>query len=562
MNWQLKSSPDQDKVIQLSKVLGVTHLIASLLIQRQVDSFEKAKSFFRPSWDQLHDPFLMQDMQIAVDRIDQAQKQGEKIMVFGDYDVDGTTSVALMTTFLKNYFSRVIPYIPDRYKEGYGISIRGIEEAKSRGVKLIIALDCGIKALKQVEYAKGLGIDFIICDHHLPGDQLPEAVAVLDPKRKDCAYPFKELCGCGIGFKLIQALNIHWNTKKTLLPYLDLVATAIAADIVPLVDENRVLCFLGLEQLNSNPRPGFKTILKELKKPAKVSDLVFRIAPRINAAGRMDHAIKAVDLLINTDLDQVQSIAQQIEGFNLERKIADEQITKEALEQIHLRKEENFPATIVYHDQWHKGVVGIVASRIIESFYRPTVVMTRSGDNYVGSARSVKGFDVYQALLACQDHLIQFGGHKYAAGLTVCQSKMKSFKAAFERRVSEQILPEQKTPSMYYDAEVELQELDHKTYRILSQMSPFGPLNLRPVFCTHGCIDAGGSSLVGKEKEHLRLVLKTSSKPFIGIAFNQSEHFDLIKKGQPFSILYTLEENTWNQNTSLQLKIKDIQITL
>lgn len=560
MHWKPLPIPEATTVAVLQKELGVSKVVAALLAQRGIANFESAKAYFRPQWEDLHDPFLMRDMQKAVHRITTAIAQNEKIMVYGDYDVDGTTSVALMTSFLQSKSQAIHPYIPDRYTEGYGISLQGIDVAASQEVSLIIALDCGIKAKKQIAYAQEKGIDFIICDHHLPGDEMPAAHAILNPKRSDCNYPFDELCGCGIGFKLIQALATTWETPtKALFPYLDLVATAIAADIVPMEGENRVLAALGLKQIQTAPRLGIQSLLGDLKKPATVSDLVFKVAPRINASGRMKHALLAVELLCASDDAEVQQLSKEIETYNAQRRATDEQITKEALNQIEVKQNENAFTTVVHHEDWHKGVVGIVASRLIETHYRPTIVLTKSGQNYVGSARSVKGFDVYKAIDACKMHLEQFGGHKYAAGLTLSETDLEAFKAAFEQQVAKTILPEQQQPSLTYDLPLEKEEITPKLYRIIAQMAPFGPKNMRPVFCTTNCRDAGGTRLVGKEKNHLRLEIRHQEKTLVGIAFQQASAFEEIKKGTAFDLLYTLSENEWNEQSSLQLQIKAIR---
>ena len=560
MRWEAISKPEQSAVQLLQKELGVSSTIASLLVQRGMHTFDTAKAFFRPQWQDLHSPFLMRDMDKAVARIQAALEEDQAIMVYGDYDVDGTTSVALMSSFLAEKTQKVFPYIPDRYTEGYGISYKGIDLAAEKGIHLIIALDCGIKAVEKVAYAKEKGIDFIICDHHLPGEELPQATALLDPKRPDCNYPFDELCGCGIGFKLIQALSESWDEpEEKLFPYLDLVVTAIAADIVPMEGENRTLSFFGLAQLRQNPRPGIQSFLGTLKKPVTITDLVFKVAPRINAAGRMDHALVAVDLLTTKDHNEVKKIAAAIEQFNTDRRATDERITQEALDQIKQRNEEDFPATVVYAKDWHKGVVGIVASRVIENYYRPTVVLTQSGENYVGSVRSVKGFNVYNALEACKAHMIQFGGHKYAAGLSLKKTQLTAFKTAFEKQVEATILPEQKTPVITYDLALPIEEVNHKLYRIVAQMAPFGPKNMRPVFCSTNCIDSGQSKIVGQDQSHLRLSVQTVNGPLVGIGFGLADHFEYIKSGAAFDLLYTLDENEWNGTSSLQLKIKAIR---
>ncbi len=561
MQWRKISNPIDDTAALLAQRLNVPKTISQLLVQRGITDFESAKQFFRPQWSHLHNPFLMKDMDAAVQRIHNAIEEGEGVMIFGDYDVDGTTAVALVASYLKDKISHLRTYVPDRYLEGYGISKKGIEVANEEGITLIIALDCGIKAIAQVDYAKKLGIDFIICDHHLPSAQLPDAVAVLDPKRNDCPYSFKELCGCGIGFKLIQALQQNLGLPEAdLVSYLDLVATAIAADIVPLVGENRTLTFLGVQQLQTNPRIGLQFFIKDLKPPLRVTDLVFVIAPRINAAGRMDQGLTAVELLMSTDKETALPIARSIEFFNTERKSTDERITKEALQQIELEEAVNDNSTVVYHPSWHKGVIGIVASRLIEMYYRPTVVLTQSEGVLAGSVRSVSGFDVYQALEACTHTMIQFGGHKYAAGLTLKPEQLDSFKAAFEDYVSVHILPEQKEPSLTYDLEVSFSDLNAKLLRIINQMAPFGPKNMRPVFVTHNCRDAGGSRVVGKDKTHLRLdMVDGVGSRFSGIGFGLGQHLNNVKLQKPFSLLYTLEENEFNGMVSLQLKIKDLK---
>jgi len=561
MQWKKRIAPSQDRISTFALELSVPQTVAALLIQRGIEDFHSAKEFFRPEWTHLYDPFKMKDMEPAVVRIQNAMAQKEKVMIFGDYDVDGTTAVALVSSYLKDKITEVLPYIPDRYTEGYGISFKGIDYAHAHGITLIIALDCGIKAIDQVAYAHSLGIDFIICDHHLPGLELPGAVAVLDPKREDCEYPFKELCGCGIGFKLIQALQYRLGLPEEVLhSYLDLVATAIAADIVPMVGENRTLTYFGLKRLREQPRVGLQVFTKELKRSLGVSDLVFVLAPRINAAGRMEQGLSAVELLMSTEMETALPIARSIEFFNSERKSTEGRITEEALQQIELEEQHTNSTTVVYHPSWHKGVIGIVASRLIEHFYRPTIVLTQSNEVLAGSVRSVSGFDVYQALEACKETMIQFGGHKYAAGLTLKPEQLTSFKAAFETYVSQHISPEQKEPSTVYDLEVSFSELSPKLYRITSQMAPFGPNNMRPVFVTHQCRDTGRTRAVGKEQAHLKFeIMDSFEHHFTGIGFGLAHYLPEIKKQNPFSILYTLEENEFNGQTSLQLKVKDLQ---
>ncbi len=563
MEWNFKPEPPAEKVSALGRELGVGPLLAQLLVQRDIDSFEKAKLFFRPELDQLHDPFLMKDMHLAVDRIEKAFERKENILVYGDYDVDGTTAVSLMYSFIRSYYDNVATYIPDRYKEGYGISFEGIDFASDNDIDLIIALDCGIKAVDKVSYARERGIDFIICDHHRPGKKLPKAAAVLDPKRSDCDYPYKELCGCGIGFKLIQALSQKMNIPGTQLQnYLDLVASAIAADIVPVTGENRILAFYGLRVINQSPRPGIKALIAQMKKESlNITDVVFTIAPRINAAGRMRHGQFAVDLLTEEDPERASEIAAQIDLHNAERKVLDRSIAEEALAQIADNRETQNFTTVVYDEKWHKGVIGIVASRLIEKFYRPTLVFTKSGSKMAGSARSVKGFDVYEALDQCRDLIDQFGGHKYAAGLTLDPNNYPAFKKRFEEVVRNSIPKEALIPGISVDCRVELSDLTPKFYRVLEQFGPFGPGNMKPVFAANGLRDNGFGKKVGQEGEHLKLNLICGNdfSTFDAIGFNLGEKYPLIHSGKPFSAVFTLEPNTWNGMTRLQLNIKDLK---
>jgi single-stranded-DNA-specific exonuclease len=562
MRWTLKPKPSPQKIEDLSKLLGVEEIIASLLMQRGIETFEEAKKFFRPSLDDLHNPFLMKDMDRAVERIEKAISNKENILVYGDYDVDGTTSVALLSSYLKTYYPNVATYIPDRYDEGYGISYKGIDFAVDNDFSLIIALDCGIKAIEKVAYASQKGIDFIICDHHRPGAELPSAVAILDPKREDCDYPYKELCGCGVGFKLIQALaSERGQTIDDLLLYLDLVATAIGADIVPITGENRVLAYFGLKVINSNPRTGIKAILKQVKKEMlTITDVVFIIAPRINAAGRMKHGNHAVTLLIETDMDLAIQWAEEIEQFNTDRKDADSQITLEALEQIIKNEEQERNTTVVYDENWHKGVIGIVASRLTETYYRPTLVFTKSGEKLAASARSVKGFDVYNALEACSQYIEQFGGHKYAAGLTLHEKDFENFKSEFEKVVSETIDPKLLTPEISIDAEIDFDQITAKFYRILKQFAPFGPGNMAPVFMTQNVMDTGWGKCVGSDESHLRLVMRqNNSHQFTGIGFGLADKYPLACSGTPFKIAYVIDENEWQGTVSLQLRLKDVK---
>jgi single-stranded-DNA-specific exonuclease len=562
MRWTLQPKPSPQQVEQLANALGVEKIVAILLLQRGIDTYEAAKNFFRPSLEDLHDPYLMKDMDKAVERIEKAITNEENILVYGDYDVDGTTSVALLSSYLKTYYPNVTTYIPDRYDEGYGVSYKGIDFATDNDFSLIIALDCGIKAIDKVAYASEKGIDFIICDHHRPGDQLPRAIAVLDPKRDDCEYPFKELCGCGVGFKLIQALSEKRGLTITdLLLYLDLVATAIGADIVPITGENRILAHYGLKVINSNPRTGFKAILNQVKKETlTITDVVFIIAPRINAAGRMKHGNHAVTLLTETDMNAAVIWATEIEEFNSDRKDADKLITEEALKQIAENKEEDRMTSVVYKADWHKGVIGIVASRLTETYYRPTLVFTKSGEKLAASARSVKDFDVYNALEACSEYIEQFGGHKYAAGLTLFEKDYENFKAEFEKVVSATIDPKLLIPEIKIDAEINFNDITPKLYRILKQFAPFGPGNMTPVFMSQHLVDTGWGKCVGEDKSHLRLTMKQGDSPqFVGIGFGLGDKKDIACAGAPFKAAYVIDENEWQGNVSLQLRLKDIK---
>ncbi|MNX23848.1 Single-stranded-DNA-specific exonuclease RecJ [compost metagenome] len=565
MRWTIKPKPSEEKVKQLAQALNVEDFVATLLVQRGIETFDDAKRFFRPTLNDLHDPYLMKDMEKAVNRIEKAIENQENILVFGDYDVDGTTAVSLVSSYLKTYYPNVATYIPDRYAEGYGVSFKGIDFADDNGFSLIIALDCGIKSIDHVAYAKERNIDFIICDHHRPGEFLPEAAAVLDPKRNDCNYPYDELCGCGIGFKLIQALGANRNqTIDDLIPYLDLVATAIAADIVPMTGENRVLAYFGLQVINADPRPGIKAMTHQLKKKTlDITDVVFIIAPRINAAGRIKHGNHAVELLTEFDFEQAQQFASEIEAYNSERKDLDKLITKEALLQIEENQEKERFTSVVFQENWHKGVIGIVASRLIETYYRPTLVFTKSGDKYAASARSVKGFDVYNALEACSEHLEQFGGHMYAAGMTLKEENYQNFKNAFEKVVQETIHPDMLIPEIAIDAEIDFANITPKLSRILKQFEPFGPQNMTPVFLTKNVKDTGYGKPMGQEDEHLKLFLKQSrslgTEGIAAIGFGLGKKHDLTTNQKAFQIAYCIDENEWNGKTTLQLRLKDLQ---
>ncbi|WP_028282626.1 single-stranded-DNA-specific exonuclease RecJ [Olleya marilimosa] len=562
MRWTLKPKPNPETVKSLADSLQIDVPIASLLVQRGIENFEDAKSFFRPSLDHLHDPYLMKDMDKAVVRIQQAITNNENILVYGDYDVDGTTSVALMSSYLKTKTSLVATYIPDRYEEGYGVSYQGIDFAEDNDFSLIIALDCGVKAVDKVAYAKQKNIDFIICDHHRPGAVIPNAVAVLDPKQADCNYPYKELCGCGVGFKLIQALaKKDGETIDDLLPYLDLVATAIGADIVPITGENRVLAYHGLKVVNQKSRAGFKAIINQLKKETlTITDVVFTIAPRINAAGRMKHGQYAVDLLTEVDFDTAVTYAEEIEAFNADRRETDKTITVEALAQIIENKEEQRLTSVVYQEDWHKGVIGIVASRLIETYYRPTLVFTKSGDKLAASARSVSGFDVYNALEACSEHIEQFGGHMYAAGLTLKEENYEAFKQAFEDEVSKTIDKNLLTPEIKIDTTLELSAIDDKFWRIIKQFAPFGPGNMTPIFMTEDLKDTGYGKCVGEDDKHIRCTVTQSGREkFVCIGFNLGNKLNLIKDKKRFKAVYSVDENHWQGNVSLQLKLRDLK---
>ena len=562
MRWTIKSKPEKNKVQALQNALQVEETIATLLVQRGIETYEQAKTFFRPTLADLHNPYLMKDMDKAVTRIEKAIANNENILVFGDYDVDGTTAVSLVSSYLRSYYPNVVTYIPDRYNEGYGVSYAGIDYAEDNDVSLIIALDCGIKSIDHVKYAKAKNIDFIICDHHRPGDILPDAVAILDPKRKDCSYPYDELCGCGVGFKLIQALSQNRNiTINELVTYLDLVATAIAADIVPITGENRVLAKFGLEVINTNPRPGIKALLQNSKKKIfTITDVVFIVAPRINAAGRVKHGNEAVALLTEYDLDQAEQFASEIEQHNSDRKELDKQITQEALRQIEENNEIERFSTIVYQENWHKGVIGIVASRLIENYYRPTIVFTKSGDKLAASARSVKDFDVYNALEACAEHLEQFGGHMYAAGMTLKEENYQHFKNAFEKEVKNTIHPDLLIPEISVDLEINFSDIDEKFMRILKQFEPFGPENMTPVFMSKNVFDSGYAKTLGNDDEHLKAFVKQYNSPnFNAIGFGLGKKLDIVKNRNEFDAAYVVEENEWNGKVSLQLQLRDIR---
>lgn len=567
--WIYRSLSEQEKEIQkkLADELSISPVLAQLLVQREIYTFEDARNFFRPDLADLHDPFLMADMQAAVERLTRAMRHNEKILIYGDYDVDGTTSVSLVYKFLKQYYSNVDFYIPDRYNEGYGISIQGIDFAAAQGFRLVIALDCGIKAVEKVKYASEKGVDFIICDHHMPDAVLPPAVAVLDPKRDDCGYPYKHLSGCGVGFKLMQAFcvvnNIDFNE---LTPLLDLAALSIASDIVPITGENRILAFYGLKQMNSHPGLGLKSIIEVCglaEKEITISDIVFKIGPRINASGRMKLATEAVELLVSNNPGFAREKSGTINEYNNDRKDLDKNITDEALALI--GSDERYAARksiVVHKPDWHKGVIGIVASRLSEEYYKPSIVMTNSNGLASGSARSVPGFDIYKAIDSCRDLLENFGGHMYAAGLSMKEENIPAFTDRFEQYVAENILEEQTYPQIDIDAVLEFKDITPKFFRVLKQFGPFGPGNMKPVFASKKVLDYGTSRLVGKDQEHLKLELVDSSSENVmnGIAFRMHEYNDHLKALNPLDICYTIEENTFNGNTTIQLMIKDIKI--
>ena len=562
--WVLKDAADEDVVKQLTEQLNINPVLSSMLAHRGITSFEEAKYFFRPSPLHLHDPFLMQDMEKAITRIDKAITVGEKVMIYGDYDVDGTTAVALVYSFFKKHHSNIEYYIPDRYKEGYGISTQGIDYAAANDFTLIIALDCGIKSVDKIAYANTLGVDFIICDHHLPGDELPAAVAILDPKRSDCSYPYKELSGCGIGLKLVQAYaEVHDLPFEEVSEYFDLAAISIACDIVHITGENRVLAYFGLKKINENPCIGVKMLMEVAGRGTTytISDVVFLLGPRINAAGRIDDAKHAVQLLIACHEDEAKEMGELINLRNVERKGHDTQITDEALSMIDNdailigRK-----STVVFNEQWHKGVIGIVASRLTEKYYRPTVVLTRSNGHVAGSARSVLGYDLYEALCGCSDLLIQFGGHKYAAGLTMRPEDVPAFIDKFEEVVGSTITDEQLIQQIVIDAELELKDIESKFFRILNQFAPFGPENMAPVFISKNVYVSGNAGLVGGS--HIKMnIMQPGSPAFSCIAFNHGEYLPQLKPNVPFDICYTIEENVWREQRTIQLNIKGIRFT-
>ncbi|MDG1682434.1 MAG: single-stranded-DNA-specific exonuclease RecJ [Flavobacteriaceae bacterium] len=563
MYWEVNSADSKKEIKTLSKQLNVCNTTASLLVTRDIKSFEDAKSFFRPSLDHLHDPFLMKDMGKAVKRILEAISNDEKILIYGDYDVDGTSSVALVCKFLRNNTTnQVSTYIPDRYDEGYGISYQSIDYAADNEFSLVIALDCGIKAVDKISYANNKNIDYIICDHHKPESVIPDAIAVLNPLRGDCSYPFKYLCGCGIGFKLIQALDITQDDwESNIENYLDLVAVAIGADLVPLIGENRTLCYFGLKVINLSPTIGLKAIIRGINKPEiTLSEVSFYIAPRINSAGRIKHGNNAVELLLEENFDNAISFSKEIDNFNLQRRGLDQLITSQALKQIESNEEQKDFTTVVFKKDWHKGVIGIVASRLIEKYYRPTLVFTKSNDVLAASARSVKGYDVYNAIESCKEHLIQFGGHKYAAGLTLKPENYLAFKTSFEKHVKKTIKKEMLTPTITVEEKIQFSEITPKFFRILKQFAPFGPSNKQPVFWSDNLNDTGYCKTVGEEGKHLKLSLRQdNSDIFKAIAFGLGDKLSLVKNKAQFKAAFNIDENNWNGVKSVQLKLLDIK---
>jgi len=575
--WVLKSQGDAELITALSKELNVDSHIAELLVQRGITSYDEAHSFFRPQLDHLHDPFEMKDMDVAIERINIAIKGGEKIMVYGDYDVDGTSAVALVYSFLKKHYDKVDFYIPDRYLEGYGISTQGIDFAAEEKISLVIALDCGIKAVEKVEYAATKGIDFIICDHHRPGAEIPKAIAVLDPKREDCNYPYDELSGCGLGFKLVQAYALKNNIPfEELYCYLDLVAISIASDIVQITGENRTLAHFGLQLINSNPRPGIEAVLQYSnisRKPVAqqsndcifsrqltINDLVFLVGPRINAAGRMESGRNSVLILISENLEDALAIGKNIDNYNTERRNKDALITQQAIDMINgSDRMLKAKSTVVYQPDWHKGVIGIVASRLTETFYRPTIVLTNSNGLICGSARSVKDFDIYDAIDECKELLEHFGGHKYAAGLSLRPENLDAFTKMFERIVTERIEQYMQMPEIEVDAYLELGAINAAFYNVVKQFAPFGPGNMTPIFRTDKVVDLGKVRVVGSKHLKLHITYPEKSVYFDAIAFQQTAYYNHILAGRPFNICYTIEENEWNNSVKLQLNIKDIK---
>ncbi|MDG1343322.1 MAG: single-stranded-DNA-specific exonuclease RecJ [Flavobacteriaceae bacterium] len=561
MNWVIKENNDNESVKTLSNELNISPILSSMLVNRDVKTFDEAKTFFRPNFEMLHDPFFMKDMSLAVERIQKAIKKNESIMIFGDYDVDGTSSVALLSLYLESLGLIVTKYLPDRKKEGYGISIKAIEHAFNKKQKLIIALDCGIKAHKQIEYAKEKGIEFIICDHHNPDKTPPKALAILNPKRKDCLYPYKELCGCGVGFKLIQGLETKQSKDNQIINYLDLVALAIAADVVPLTGENRVLAFIGLQIINSNPRPGIHSLLKKnIKKEYTISDLMYYVGPRINAAGRIKHASLALELLTCNEINSAEKLAIEIEELNSLRREIEKDITSQAIEQADNSSEKS-NSIVVFNSDWNKGVIGIVASRLVDKYYKPSIVFCESSKGVLtASARSIKGLDLYSVLNQCKGFIDQFGGHKYAAGLTIKKENLEGFKKHFENIVSQIIDKNIFEQELLIESKINLNEITPKFFRILKQFEPFGPGNKSPLFLSENLKTKGKAFELGKEKEHIKLNLTQDNKTsYSSIGFWFSNKFNNLENKENFSAVYNIDENNWKDLSSIQLKLKDLK---
>jgi len=564
--WIVKQNDDREAVNSLSEILNVDPIISDLLIQRGITNYDEAKTFFRPQLDQMHDPFLMKDMDKAVERLQKAIESGEKMLIYGDYDVDGTTSVAMTYSYLKQFNNNIDYYIPDRYTEGYGISTKGVDYAIENACTLVIALDCGIKANEKIDYANENGVDFIICDHHIPGDEVPNALAILDPKQEGCNYPYKELSGCGVGFKLLHAFLIKLDLQlEGLLRYIDLVAASIACDIVPITGENRIFAYYGLKLVNANPSIAFQA-LKDVSdmsnRQVDINDMVFRIGPRINAAGRIESGNRAVELLITTDKEIAKELASEINNLNNERKEFDKSILENALQMIEENDELiNKKSTVLFNPEWHKGVIGIVASRLMEHYYRPTIMLTENDGLVSGSARSVNGFDLYAAIEKCSDLLEGYGGHMYAAGLTLKPENVPLLQERFEKIVTETITEEQLTPYLEVDKEIKLGDITPKLFRILNQFQPFGPGNMRPLFITNNVEDIGWSKAVGKNEEHLRIDIRedNNNNRYNGIAFRQANKLEIVKSNKNFDVCYVIDENHHRDRVSLQLRVKDIR---
>ncbi len=561
MNWVIKENVDNEFVSTLSKELNISPILSSMLVKRDIKTFDQAKTFFRPNFEMLHDPFLMKDMSIAVERIQKAIEKKESVMIFGDYDVDGTSSVALLSSYLEALGLYVTKYLPDRKNEGYGISINAIDNALKKKQKLIIALDCGIKAHKQVEYAKKKGIEFIICDHHNPDIKIPNALAVLNPKRKDCEYPYKELCGCGVGFKLVQAIESRHSNDNQIINYLDLVALAIAADVVPLTGENRVMAFIGLQIINSNPKLGIHCLLKKnIKKEYTISDLMYYVGPRINAAGRIKHASLALELLMCNEINSAEKLALEIEDLNTSRREIEKDITNQAIDQVE-NSSKKLNSIVVFDSDWNKGVIGIVASRLVDKYYKPSVVFCESSEGFLtASARSIKGLNLYSVMSKCKEYIDQFGGHKYAAGLTIKKENLEGFKKRFENIVSQTIDNNVFEQKLLIESKINLSEITPKFFRVLKQFEPFGPGNKSPMFLSENLKINGKPLELGKEKEHIKLNLTQDNKiSYSSIGFWFSNKFNNLENKKNFSAVFNIDENNWKDRSSIQLKLKDLK---